>query len=253
MALLAHEWYKRSNHIIESAERPVSVPRSFNYSSLSPKRKTLTTSALLQYEKESREMFLTTYKDYIRYAFPMDDLRPLSCKGVNSQGGVALTLLDSLDSLLVFQDLVSFRHAVTHIKNHSSFDFDVRVHVFEMTIRALGGLLSAHNLLALDDRLVPGYEGWLLQAAVDLADRLVPAFDTPTGLPLSWINLRRGQVRGDTRVTCTACAGTLLLEFGVLSRLTGNSTYEAKAKRAMEYLWSEYAVLLFLVVFSRII
>ncbi len=44
----------------------------------------------------------------------------------------------------------------------------------------------------------------------------------------------QGQVKGDTRITCTACAGTLLLEFGVLSRLTGNATYEQKARHAME-------------------
>ena len=44
----------------------------------------------------------------------------------------------------------------------------------------------------------------------------------------------QGQVKGDTRITCTACAGTLLLEFGVLSRLTGNATYEQKARHAVE-------------------
>ena len=36
-----------------------------------------------------------------------------------------------------------------------------------------------------------GYDGGLLRAAVDLADRLMPAFDTPTRIPLSWVNLRR--------------------------------------------------------------
>lgn len=35
------------------------------------------------------------------------------------------------------------------------------------------------------------------------------------------IFLLQGQIPGDVRSTCTACAGTLLLEFGVLSRLTG--------------------------------
>lgn len=115
---------------------------------------------------------------------------------------------------------------------------------------------------------MPGYNGSLLRLAVDLTDRFMPAFDTPTGIPLSWVNLRRvggggdfgfggpcagrgsldavfeqpasackpaaselapvaacpklqGQIPGDVRSTCTACAGTLLLEFGVLSRLTG--------------------------------
>ena len=37
--------------------------------------------------------------------------------------------------------------------------------------------------------------------------------------------------------TCTACAGTMLLEFAALSRATGNPEYEARAHRAMEVLW----------------
>ena len=73
---------------------------------------------------------------------------------------------------------------------------------------------------------------------MDLADRLMPAFDTPTGVPLSWVNLRKGQVPGDVRATCTACAGTLLLEFGVLSRLVNDSRYEAAARHAVERLFS---------------
>jgi hypothetical protein len=62
--------------------------------------------------------------------------------------------------------------------------------VFEVTIRALGGLLSAHALLARAPGLVPGYSGGLLAAATDLAERMMPAFSTPTGLPASFINLR---------------------------------------------------------------
>lgn len=126
-------------------------------------------------------------------------------------------------------------------KNPSLFDKDVRSHVFELTIRAIGGLLSAHVLVQRDPSLVmiPAYNGTFLRSAVALADRLMPAFDTPTGLPTSWINLRAKHMRGDTRVTCTACAGTLLLEMGLLSRLTGHRIYEEKAKHAVKFLWSK--------------
>lgn len=65
------------------------------------------------------------------------------------------------------------------------------------------------------------YDGSLLRLAQDLGDRLLPAFDTPSGIPLSWVNLAKGVLRGEIRATCTACAGTLLLEFGLLSQLTG--------------------------------
>ena len=41
------------------------------------------------------------------------------------------------------------------------------------------------------------------------------------------------------KTTCTACAGTLLLEFAALSRLTGNPEFEVKAHRAMEFIWQK--------------
>lgn len=188
----------------------------------------------------SKNMFQFAFQNYMEHAFPHDDLRPLSCRGSESYGNIGLTLLDALDSLVIFNDTSSFRAAVEWIsENKTTFDVDVRIHVFEVTIRALGGLLSGHILATRDQTLVPGYDGGLLRAAVALADRLVPAFDTPTGLPTSWINLSKGHVRGDIRVTCTACAGTMLLEFATLSRMTGNVTYEMLAKGAIEALWGE--------------
>lgn len=52
------------------------------------------------------------------------------------------------------------------------------------------------------------------------------------------INLRHG-IRGmtESRETCTACAGTMILEMAALSRLTGNPLYEQKAHKAMDRLW----------------
>ena len=67
-----------------------------------------------------------------------------------------------------------------------------------------------------------------------MADRLLPAFQSPTGIPYPRINLRTGLVPGDTSETCSAGAGSLLLEFGTLSRLTGNPIYEHVAKRAFD-------------------
>ena len=37
----------------------------------------------------------------------------------------------------------------------------------------------------------------------------------------------------ELRQTCTACATTLLLEFGTLSRLTGDPSYERAAAHAV--------------------
>ncbi len=38
---------------------------------------------------------------------------------------------------------------------------------------------------------VAGYDGCLLRLAVDLGDRLLPAFDTASGVPLSWVHLQK--------------------------------------------------------------
>lgn len=70
------------------------------------------------------------------------------------------------------------------------------------------------------------YNGEVLKMAEDLGNRLLPAFNTPTGIPYSRVNLRYGVMKGETQETCTAGAGTLLIEFGILSRLTGRPVFE---------------------------
>lgn len=192
-------------------------------------------------------MYESSYDAYIEHAFPRDDLKPLTCGGGDSQGGVGLTALDALTTHLVMGDVARLAPAVAWAAGEGqgptgkkgaapppplSFAVDARVHTFELTIRALGALVSTHTYLVRAPGVVPGYGGGLLAAAVDLADRVAPAFRTPTGLPLSWTNLATGPVDGDTRATCTACAGTLALEFGALAAATGNATYAALARRA---------------------
>lgn len=74
----------------------------------------------------------------------------------------------------------------------------------------------------------PGWpcNGPLLQLAEDVARRLIAAFDTTTGMPYGTVNLRYGVPAGETSVTCTAGVGTFILEFGTLSRLTGDPLFE---------------------------
>lgn len=178
----------------------------------------------------------------------------------------------------------------------TGFDLDSKVQVFETTIRGVGGLLSAH-LFAVGDLPIAGYrpdhdettfaktynksgiaqslkgnpgirwddgffyDGQFLRLAVDLADRLLPAFYTPTALPYPRVNLRKGipffinsmfnkslksrltqqqidSLPPEATETCSAGAGSLVLEFSVLSHLTGNGLYEKMAKRAFWAVWS---------------
>lgn len=52
------------------------------------------------------------------------------------------------------------------------------------------------------------------------------------------VNLKTGVPPDSINETCTAGAGSLLVEFGILSRLIGDSTFEWVARRAVKALWS---------------
>ncbi|CAM9656447.1 unnamed protein product [Pylaiella littoralis] len=189
---------------------------------------------------------------------PADELMPLSCRGRewkhrtrgtvdDALGGYALTMIDSLDMHAVVGDGEGFREATSILLEDFrsgviTFDRDVVVSVFEASIRVLGGLLSAHQIateLGPSGRLGPPgwYGGELLSLAHDLGKRLLPAFDTPLGIPVHRVNLRKGIPGGEDRHTCSAAAGTFLVEFGALSRLTGDLSFEAAARRAVGALW----------------
>jgi mannosidase alpha-like ER degradation enhancer 2 len=113
-----------------------------------------------------------------------------------------------------------------------SFDRDIYVKNFEITIRLLGGLLSSYELT---------HDKRLLSLAEDLGDRLLPAFGSPTGMPYVEVNLRTGKVRNPE--TNPAEIGTLLIEFGTLSKLTGKPIYFDKAKTALVELYKRRSAL----------
>uniref|UniRef100_T1IJL9 alpha-1,2-Mannosidase n=1 Tax=Strigamia maritima TaxID=126957 RepID=T1IJL9_STRMM len=206
--------------------------------------------------KEAKEMFYFGYDNYMKYAFPKDELDPIHCTGrgpdlenpsnVNINdvlGDFCLTLVDSLDSLAILGNSSEFKKAVKLVIEKVSFETDNTVQVFEANIRLLGGLLSAHLIITdvkqpFGDLVPENYNGELLDLAHDLATRLLPAFEnTNTGIPHPRVNLRQG-VPDDSKVeTCTAGAGSLQLEFGILSRLIGDPVFEGVARRANHALW----------------
>uniref|UniRef100_A0A672ZN84 alpha-1,2-Mannosidase n=1 Tax=Sphaeramia orbicularis TaxID=375764 RepID=A0A672ZN84_9TELE len=205
----------------------------------------------------AKEMFYFGYDNYMKYAFPEDELNPIDCEGrgpdvlnpsninINDVlGNYSLTLIDTLDTLLVLGNVTEFQRAVKLVIDTVSFDKDSTVQVFEANIRILGSLISAHILLT--DPKHPfgevgfeGYDNELLHLAHDLAVRLLPAFEnTSTGIPYPRVNLKTGVPLDSINETCTAGAGSLLVEFGILSRLIGDSTFEWVARRAVRALWN---------------
>eukprot|EP01032_Pedospumella_encystans_P014294 gene14294-16431_t len=172
-------------------------------------------------KERSKQMFYHAYDSYMHNAFPEAELLPISCTGGKFDliKIPLVTLIDTLDTLVILGNHSEFRRAVNIISaDLPDFNLDANVSVFETTIRVLGGLLSAH-LMAIDPKLniydehTTPYDGRLLSLSLDLGERLLPAFETRTSIPYGTVNLRYGVPRGETKVASTAGAGSLLLEF----------------------------------------
>jgi mannosidase alpha-like ER degradation enhancer 2 len=134
-----------------------------------------------------------------------------------------------------------FKRATDFIIKNVNFDKDINVSVFEVNIRVVGGLLSAHLLShKAGIELEKGWpcNGALLRLAEKVAKKLLPAFDTKTGMPYGTVNLKYGVPLDETTITCTAGIGTFIVEFGTLSRLTGDPIYEEVAMNALYSLYN---------------
>jgi len=164
--------------------------------------------------------FLHAWNGYLAHARGYDALKPLSRTGRNWYGAsLVMTPVDAFDTMLLMEMEDEAAEAKAMILEDLSFDHDVPVQVFEMTIRLLGGLLTAYQMDG-DPRL--------LGLATDLADRMLPAFESATGMPYVRVNLRTGEKI--QAVNNPAEIGTLMLEFGALSRMTGDPRYYDAAK-----------------------
>lgn len=175
-----------------------------------------------------RAAILDSWSAYKKQAWTHDELKPVSGTPHDWHAqSLLMTPVDSLDTLLLIGAQSEADEAHKLIVETLSFDHDISVKNFEITIRILGGLLSAYEMTG-DERL--------LRLADDLGTRLLPVFESPTGLPYMYVNLKTGKTSGVR--TNPAEIGTLFLEFGTLSRHTKKPVYYDKAKRALVELYN---------------
>ncbi|MRR37655.1 glycoside hydrolase family 47, partial [bacterium] len=172
---------------------------------------------------EIRAEFMHAWNSYKKYAWGYDVLRPLSKTGFNWYAQpLYLTPLEAFDTMVI----MGFNEEADTLKKfllkNISFDKDMYVKNFEISIRMLGGLMTAYQLTG---------EKQFLDLAKDLGDRLLPVYRTPTGLPYVDVNLKTGAVRGSK--TNPGEIGTVFFEFGVLSKLTGDPKYYNTVKYAL--------------------
>jgi len=172
---------------------------------------------------EVKAEFLHAWNGYKKYAWGHDDLKPLS-KTYHDwyPQPLLMTPVDSLDTMIIMEMDDEVATTKKYILENLSFDKDMEVQNFEITIRLLGGLLTNYQLTG-DKRF--------LDLAEDLGNRLLPVFESPTGLPYRYVNLKTGKV--SKPVSNPAETGTLMIEFGTLSKLTGKPIFYDKAKRAL--------------------
>jgi len=170
--------------------------------------------------------FHHAWQGYRKYAWGRDHLRPIS-KSPQTWFDLGLTLIDSLDTMIMMGMTEEYTEARNWVEDHLRFTTEKDVNLFETTIRVLGGLLSTYHLSA--DKL-------FLEKATELADRMMGAFDTLSGIPYSDVNLKSksGHSPKWSPDSSTSEVTTIQLEFRDLSRATGNPKYEDAVSRVSE-------------------
>ncbi|KAI9707132.1 MAG: hypothetical protein M1836_000092 [Candelina mexicana] len=169
-----------------------------------------------------KEAFKHAWAGYKQFAWMQDELSPVSGNFRNPFCGWAATLVDSLDTLWIMGLEDEFEEAVAAVKN-IDFTTSIRndIPLFETTIRYLGGLLGAYDVSDAKYRI-------LLDKAVELAEVLMGAFDTPNRMPMTFYQWKPAFAsqphRAQSRVVL-AELGSLSVEFTRLAQVTKEPKY----------------------------
>lgn len=190
-----------------------------------------------------KDTFKLSFADYEKHAWGYDEYHP-SSKGKRQMvpNGMGWIIVDALDTMMLMNLTTELAHARQWVHSNLTYDQDHDVNTFETTIRMLGGLLSAHYLSTefpgryapVEDELS---DDLYVEKATDLADRLLGAYETSSGVPLASINLHTSKgipSHSDGGASSTAEATTVQLEMKYLARLTGEDHYWDKAERVMK-------------------
>lgn len=177
--------------------------------------------------EQVRAEFLHAWGAYKRFAWGYDEVAPISGKPKDffvDGHSFGLSIIEAMDTLYVMGLDDELNACVTWLRSHLDFDVDGNVQMFEAVIRMVAGLLTGYYITG---------ERFMLDGARDLADRLLVCFTkSPSGAPYRYANLKTGAV-SDPKSNL-AEIGTNILEFGDLSRLTGDPKYVQASMKAYE-------------------
>src|SRR6266487_2642416 len=150
-----------------------------------------------QFAARVRTEFLHAWNNYERYAWGHDALRPLTKTAHDWYGqSLLMTPVDALDTLLFMHLDAEAAKARSLIVSDLSFDRNIYVKNFEITIRLLGGLLSSYQLTG-DKRLFAfgGRFGQPIASGFQFTHRTSLRLYQPS----HWRNTRRSDKSGRSR------------------------------------------------------
>lgn len=172
--------------------------------------------------QEVKDETLRSWKAYKQNAWGHDGLKPLSKSFTDwYEEPLYISPIDAYSTLHLMGFTEEAKEIEDYVVDSLDFNKDLDAKVFEVNIRIMGGLLAMYELSG-NQRI--------LEKARDFGDRLLPAFNTGTGIPTYWVNLKTGEPSGDT--VNVAEAGTNILELGILSYYTKDPKYYQAGKKA---------------------
>jgi mannosyl-oligosaccharide alpha-1,2-mannosidase len=183
-----------------------------------------------------KQMMMHAWDSYAKYAWGANELRPVSKQPHSGSvfGGSKLgaSIVDGMDTLYIMGLFDRFDKARKWVETSFSIkSVTGDLSVFETNIRFVGGFLACYALTK---------DPLFMQKAEEVANTLLPAFNTPTGIPYALISMRTknshnwGWASGGSSILSEF--GTLSLEFEYLSAITGKPIYAKKVKRIMDFL-----------------
>ncbi|CAH1130761.1 unnamed protein product [Ceutorhynchus assimilis] len=178
-----------------------------------------------------KEMMKHAWDNYVRFAWAKNELKPVSKRGhtgsIFGTQPLGASILDGLDTLYIMGMNEEFKQARDWVVKEFDIDSVVAdVSVFEVNIRFIGGLLTCYALTG---------DTVFRDKAQKIADKLLPAFNTPTGIPNALVNFKTGSSKNYGWASGSSSIlsefGTLHLEFSYLSDITGKTIYRNKVDK----------------------
>uniref|UniRef100_A0A1W7RB10 alpha-1,2-Mannosidase n=1 Tax=Hadrurus spadix TaxID=141984 RepID=A0A1W7RB10_9SCOR len=185
-----------------------------------------------------KEMMKHAWDNYVKYAWGENELRPISKRGhaagIFGKSSLGATIVDGLDTLYIMGLTAEYQKGRDWIAATLTLDQsqNADISIFETNIRFVGGLLSCYAMTG---------DVMFKEKADQIAQKLLPAFNTPTGIPFALINLKTGISKNyawaSSSSSILAEFGTLHLEFTYLSHITGNPVYKEKVDNIRQILY----------------